>query len=165
MAAWYLGLAAASMAMVTTPQTAQAATQNSNMGVSMTITASCTVTAGTLAFGPQSSLQSNVDQQGTFSVTCTNTTPYTVALDAGANGASVTTRRMKGGVSNTEFVNYALFLNNTRSTNWGTTTGTDTLGGTGNGSAQTLTVYGRIPPQTLASPGSYNDSVVITVTY
>ena len=144
---------------------ASAATQTSSMSVSMTIAAGCTVNAGTLAFGTQSSLTANVDQQGSFSVNCTNTTLYTLSLDAGANGASTTTRRMKGGNANTEFVNYALYSDPARTTNWGGTAGADTVSGTGNGATQTVAVYGRVAPQTIGSPGVYTDNVMITVTY
>lgn len=145
--------------------TAQAATQNSTMGVSMTVTGGCTVAAGSISFGTQSIITANVDQTGTLSVTCTNTTPYNVGFDQGTNGASVSARRMKGGAGNTEFVNYALFTNAGRTTNWGSTIGTDTLAGTGNGSAQTLTVYGRVAPQTMGSPGAYSDTITVTLTY
>ena len=57
-------------------------------------------------------------------------------------------------------VNYSLFSNSGRTTNWGNTVGTDTVSGTGIGSAQSLTVYGRIPPQTTPSPGTYGLQVV-----
>jgi hypothetical protein len=46
----------------------------------------------------------------------------------------------------------------------GNTTG-HTVGGTGTGSSQALTVYGRVASQTTPSAGSYSDSVVVTVTY
>nr|WP_281033880.1 spore coat protein U domain-containing protein [Mesorhizobium sp. M4B.F.Ca.ET.049.02.1.2] len=36
---------------------------------------------------------------------------------------------------------------------------------TGVGTAQNLTVYGRVPPQTTPSPGVYTDTVIVTVTY
>lgn len=147
------------------PAAAEAATANSTLGVSITINAGCTVSGGTVAFGNQSTLQSNIDQTGTVTVTCTNTTPYNIGFDSGANGASVTTRKMKGGASNTEFVSYSLYSNSARTTNWGSTIGTDTVSGTGNGSAQAITVYGRIAPQAIGSPGSYSDTVNITVTY
>ena len=145
--------------------TANASTTTSSLAVSMTITAGCTVAAGTIAFGTQSSLLSNVDQTGSVAVTCSNTTPYNVGFDAGANGGSVTTRKMKGGASNTEFVNYSLFTTAARTSNWGNTVGTDTVTGTGNGNAQTVTIYGRVPTQTLGSPGAYADTVTVTVTY
>ena len=161
----YLLVAAAiAGGVVCVPATAQT-TITGNVSVTMTIAAGCTVTGGTVAFGTQTSLLSAVDQTGTFSVTCTNTTPYNVSFNAGANGASVTTRRMRGGATNSEFVNYSLFSNSTRTTNWGQTIGTDTVAGTGNGSAQTLTIYGRVPAQTIGSAGSYSDTVTVTVTY
>jgi spore coat protein U-like protein len=48
---------------------------------------------------------------------------------------------------------------------WGTTIGTDTVAGNGNGTSQTLTVYGRVPPQTTPPAAVYNDTVNVTVTY
>lgn len=146
-------------------QPAVAATANNTLGVSMTINAGCTVTAGTLAFGTQTSLQSSVDQSTTFSVTCTNTTPYSIGMDPGANSASVTSRKMKGGGSNSEFVSYNLYRDAARTGNWGTTAGSNELPGTGNGAAQVITVYGRVPAQTIGSPGTYSDTVGIVVTY
>lgn len=145
---------------------ASAVTATNNLAVSMTITAACTVTGGTLAFGSQGVLAANVDASTTFGVTCTNTTPYSIGLDAGAHGSSVSDRKMKGGAANTEFVNYQLFQNAGRTANWGNTVGTDVLSGqTGSGSAQTITVYGRVPAQSTGSPGAYTDTVTITVNY
>jgi spore coat protein U-like protein len=146
--------------------TAHAATKTETLAVTMTVTATCVVNAGTLNFGSQTALPSAVDQQGTFTVNCSNTTPYTIALDAGQNGSgSVTARRMRGGASGTDYVNYALFTNTGRTTNWGTTAGTDTVAKTGTGASDTVTVYGRVPAQAINSPGSYSDNVTITVTY
>jgi spore coat protein U-like protein len=144
---------------------ASAQTTTGNIGVSMTISAGCTVAGGNVAFGTHPSLLSAIDQTGTFAVTCTNTTPYTISLNAGANGGSVTTRRMRGGATNSEFVDYAFFSNAGRTTNWGQTIGTDTVAGTGNGAAQTVTIYGRVPAQTIGSAGNYTDTVVVTITY
>ncbi len=62
-------------------------------------------------------------------------------------------------------INYGLFQNATFTTNFGNTVGTDTLAGTGNGVAQTVTVYGRVPAQTSPAPGSYADVVNVTVTF
>lgn len=146
------------------PSAAQAATKTSNMAVSMTVTANCTVTAGMVAFGSQGALDSIIDQTGTFSVTCSNTTPYSIGMDGGANGGSTSSRRMKN-VSTADTIGYALYLNATRTNNWGSTIGGDTLSGTGNGAAQTITVYGRVPAQTSVPPGNYSDTVTLTVTY
>ncbi|MGH7452609.1 MAG: Csu type fimbrial protein, partial [bacterium] len=80
----------------------------------------------------------------------------------GVNGGSVTTRQMKAGSA---LINYSLFSNSGRTMNWGDTVGTDTVSGTGTETAQSLTVYGRIPPQATPSPGTYNDTIVVTLTY
>ncbi len=62
-------------------------------------------------------------------------------------------------------LNYGLYQNATHATNWGTTTGTDTVPGTGNGAAQVLNVYGQIPAGQLIAAGSYADTITATITY
>ncbi len=142
---------------------ARAATATGSFNVQVIIAATCVVTsATTLDFGSQGVLSANVDQTSTINVTCTNTTPYNIGLDKGLNGSSVTTRQMKTGSA---VINYSLYSNSGRTTNWGNTVGTDTVAATGNGSAQAYTVYGRIPPQTSPAPGTYTDTITITVTY
>ncbi len=134
------------------------------MTVQVTITATCTInSASTLNFGTQGVLATNVDQTSTIQVTCTNTTPYNIGLDAGTGtGATVATRKLTSGANT---VNYTLYSNSGRTTVWGNTVSTDTVAGTGNGAAQSYTVYGRIPSQTTPAPGSYTDTITVTVTY
>ena len=141
-----------------------AATATTTMTVQVTITASCTInSAATLNFGTQGVLATNVDQTSTLQVTCTNTTPYNIGLDAGTgSGATVATRKLTSG-GNT--VNYTLYSNSGRTTVWGNTVSTDTVAGTGNGTGQSYTVYGRIPAQTTPAPGAYTDTITVTVTY
>ena len=143
---------------------AHAATTTTTFTVQLTITASCTInSASTLNFGSQGVLAANVDQTSTIQVQCTNTTPYNIGLDAGtAAGATVTTRKMTSGGAT---VNYSLYSNSGRTTNWGNTVGTDTVSATGNGAAQSYTVYGRVPAQTTPAPGTYTDTITVTVTY
>jgi spore coat protein U-like protein len=142
---------------------AEASTATGSFNVQAAITATCVVTSSTtLDFGSQGVLSANVDQTNAINVTCTNTTPYNIGLDKGLNGTSVTTRQMKAG---TALINYSLYSDSGRTTNWGNTVGTDTLAATGNGSAQAYTVYGRIPPQTTPAPGTYTDTITVTVTY
>ena len=134
------------------------------MAVQMTITATCIVnSASTLDFGSQGVLSANVDQTSTIQVTCTNTTPYNIGLNAGTGtGATVATRKMTSGANT---VNYTLYSNSGRTTVWGNTVSTDTVAGTGNGSTQSYTVYGRVPAQTSPVPGTYADTITVTVTY
>lgn len=158
------GLAALLLLSTLAPGAANAATANTTMPVTMTITAGCTVAATSVAFGSQSVLAAATSATGTLSVTCTNTTPYNVGLDAGSGaGATVAVRKMTGPAS--AVVNYGLFQNAALTTNFGNTVGTDTVAGTGIGTAQTITVYGRVPAQSSPAPGSYADVINVTITF
>jgi spore coat protein U-like protein len=139
-----------------------AATAPSTVAVSATVQASCTNTATPLAFGTYSGVQS--DSTAVITVTCTNTTPYTVGLNAGTSpSATVTSRRMTGAVG--VFLAYALFSDAGRTANWGTTVSTDTVAGTGTGAGQALTIYGRVAAAQFPAPGAYTDTIIATVTY
>jgi len=96
-------------------------------------------------------------------VQCTNSTAYSVALSGGNSGATDPTQRKMSKASET--ITYGLYQNSARTQPWGSTSGVNTIGGTGSGSNQALTVYGRVTAQTTPSPGAYTDSVVVTVTY
>jgi len=141
-----------------------AATTTSTFTVSVTLAATCTInSASTLNFGNQGILSANIDQTSTIQVTCTNTTPYNIGLDAGTgSGATVATRKLTSGGAT---VNYTLYSDTGRTTVWGNTVGTDTVAATGNGTGQNYTVYGRIPTQTTPAPGTYTDTITVTVTY
>jgi len=140
------------------------ATTTTTFTVQITITASCTInSASTLNFGSQGVLSANVDQTSTIQVQCTNTTPYNIGLDAGTGtGATVAARKMTNGANT---VTYSLYSDSGRTTVWGNTIGTDTVAATGNGAAQSYTVYGRVPPQTTPAPAVYTDTITVTVTY
>jgi spore coat protein U-like protein len=149
-----VGLSASSADALTTATT--------TLAVSASVQATCVVaTPSALAFGtyvPATGATSST----TISVTCTNTTGWNIGLDQGANGSSVTTRQMKNGSAT---LNYSLTSDAGGSTNWGNTVGTDTVSGTGNGSAQSSTVYGKVPTGQYVTPGSYTDTVNVTVSY
>jgi spore coat protein U-like protein len=121
------------------------------------------VSSNTLNFGTQGVLTANTDASASFAVQCTNTTPYNVGLDAGTTaGGTIVTRLLTSGSAT---VSYKIYSNAARTTNWGNTVGTDTLSGTGSGSSQSLTVYGRVPVQATPAPATYNDTVTLTITY
>lgn len=143
--------------------TAEAATASSTFAVTSTVQATCTVTSGTnLAFGIYTGTQATATT--TVSVACTNTTAYQVGLNAGtATGATVATRKMTGPSS--AVLSYSLFRDASRTQNWGNTAGTDTVSGTGDGTTQAITVYGAVPAGQFVAPGSYADTIVVTVTY
>ena len=141
-----------------------AATATSSFTVSVTISATCTInSASALNFGNQGILSTNVDQTSTIQVTCTNSTPYNIGLDAGTGtGATVAVRKLTSGGAT---VNYSLYSDSGRTTVWGNTIGSNTVAATGNGTGQNYTVYGRIPTQTTPAPGTYTDTITVTVTY
>ncbi|MFT3811301.1 MAG: spore coat U domain-containing protein [Micropepsaceae bacterium] len=150
---------------IVTALTADAATATANINVRLDILSECLINAvPDIDFGASGVLAANVDATTTLSVQCTTGTPYTVALSAGAGiGATIGARRMTGPASQT--VTYGLYRDPGHTQLWGVSIGVDTAAGTGNGAAQTLTVYGRVPPQTTPGPGTYTDVVVATVTY
>jgi spore coat protein U-like protein len=136
-------------------------TDTTNFSVSVTVVKDCGVTATNLAFGTYTGAL--VDSTSTISVTCTDTTTYNVGLSAGlATGATVTTRSMQNGSA---LLHYSLFSNSGYTTNWGNTIGANTVAGTGNGAVQPLTVYGQVPAGQHPTPGSYADTITVSVTY
>jgi len=138
--------------------------------VQLTLQAQCVINStATLNFGSLGVLggaggTTNNDQTTTVAVQCTNTTAYNIGLDTGTtSGGTTTTRLLVGPASAT--VQYKLYQDAGHSINWGNAIGTDTSSQTGNGASQSYTIYGRIPPQTTPAPGSYSDTVTVTVTY
>jgi spore coat protein U-like protein len=122
--------------------------------------AACTVSASGVSFGSYvSGTQTNIT--GSVTVNCPSGTTYSVALSAGMGaGATVAARSMP---ASTPTVNYALFRDAARTSNWGQTSPTDTVPGTGTGAGQEISVYARLPAQ-YPAPASYADTIVATVT-
>lgn len=149
-------LAVVLLAVFAAPAFAQTATDN--FQVSITIADDCSIDAANLNFGTETDLASLVDATSNITVTCSNGTDYAVSLDQGDNG----TRLMSDG---SETVDYDLFTDAARTTAWGEDVGVDTVGGTGNGAAQVLTVYGRVPAQATPDPATYTDTITATVIF
>ncbi|MCL4525893.1 MAG: spore coat U domain-containing protein [Gammaproteobacteria bacterium] len=135
--------------------------------------ASCSVTATGVAFGtyvPSSTSNST----GTVTVSCSATLgllfSWTIALNAGVNsGGSFSNRRMASGNS---YLSYQLYTNSGHTTVWGDGTGgTSTVPGSclisvlGIPCTGSATAYGQIPALQNPSPGSYSDTITVTVTY
>jgi spore coat protein U-like protein len=160
---WRLLLAFVALAVSLTAAGATSTTTNT-FSVQLTISASCVISsASNLTFAPSGVLATAINQTSTLQIQCTNTTPYNIGLNAGtATGATVTSRKMTSG-SNT--ISYSLFSNPGMTTNWGETVGIDTVASTGTGATQSFTVYGQVPAQSTPAPGSYSDTVTVTVTY
>ena len=140
--------------------TASAGSANASLAVGTTVAATCTITGATLTFPNYSG--SAVTGSTTLGFTCTNGTSYTIGLDKGANGSSVTTRQMKSG---SNLLNYQL-QQTSGGANWGNTPGTDTpAAATATGVAQTKTVFGSIAAGQTPPLGTYADTVVATINF
>ena len=150
---------------LTAAPAARAATATGSLAVTGTIAATCQVNTSSLAFGTFNPvLNTNLNVNGSVSISCTNGTPYNIGLGVGAGtGATITNRVMMSGSNK---LTYQIYRDAAQTQNWGQTVGTDTVTGTGTGSAQTVTAYGRIVSgQTTAVIGSYTDTVTVTITY
>lgn len=135
------------------------------MGVSAIVLNACLVSATDMAFGSYNPTSSTpTDATSSIIVTCTPGTLYNVGLNAGTTaGATVSTRKMLNGAAP---LNYSLYSNSGRSTNWGNSSGSDTVSQTASSIVPaTFTVYGRVPAQQSVAAGAYTDTVTVTVSY
>jgi len=128
----------------------------------------CSVSASSIvAFGSFSPLTgSEVVSTGTITVTCNLLSSYTIALSHGGSG-TYSPRRMADGSSHS--LDYNLYRDAGYSQLWGDGTNGSTMA-TGSfllGGSRNHTIYGRIllSTQRTAVPGSYSDSITVTVTY
>lgn len=159
------GFALAVVLFAVNEQTAQAATVTATLQAKVTVNKVCHVSATDMNFGVYDPSATAHEDTSTVTVRCTKRSPYDVGLDKGANGASVTTRQMKHSTL-TDLLNYSLFSEATRTTNWGDTVGVDTVNvASATGNPTDHTVYGRVPAGQYVSAGSYSDTITVTVTY
>lgn len=158
--------AAALALLVTVP--ALAGSGGGSFQVGATILVACNVSGTNLNFGGNLdplATSGPVDTSSNLQVVCTNTTPYSVALNAGLNaggGSNFGARAMKSG-NNT--LPYQLYLDTGHATVWGDGASSGVYHGTGTGSSQSLTIYGRLPSLNGVAPGTYSDTVTVTISY
>jgi spore coat protein U-like protein len=135
---------------------------------------SCGVTTTNLAFGTYSPLAfGNTDTTGSIKINCGGVVglliPFNIAITAGSGG-SYAARRMKSGAN---LLAYNLYTDASYTTIWGDGSSATqlinagvTLDVLGLSPAQNFVVYGRIPGRQLTTvPGSYSDTISITLTY
>ena len=149
---------------------ANAATATSNLPVSATVSASCTIDASAgVAFGTYDPIVANASTDltttGSLSTTCTNGFDATVTLgqgdnaDAGSSDAAPLRRMLSG---TTDFLSYQLYTDAGHATTWDNSTGATV---TGTGAAVTTNVYGVVTAGQNVPVGSYADTVLATVSF
>jgi spore coat protein U-like protein len=133
---------------------------------------SCSVSATALSFGPYDPTSATArDSTGTVTVACTATllglsASWDVLLSTGGSGSFAPRRLFSGGNS----LQYNVYINAGRTQVWG-----DATGGTAKvsdsqfilvGTSQySYTTYGRIPALQDRAPGTYTDTITVTVNY
>ena len=152
--------AAAAVAAVASTPAIAAGTATGTVAVSLNVSSSCSVTAEPLNFGSVSALDTAITACSPTTVKCTPGAAYEMFLDYGKNAGATTQRALKSAAGDT--INYNLFSDSARANAWGGTTG---VTGTGTGSDQAMTIYGRVPVQAAKPAGDYTDSVTVTVNY
>lgn len=145
----------------------QHAHAQANLGMMIVIEGVCEVTSAVttdLNSGTNqvASTARNRGIDGSIALTCSNETPYHLALNAGRNDGGNIQSRKRG--EDGQFVAYQ-FANTQRNATSGHTLGADTVTGSGTGLRQTHRIYGTVSAQDTPAPGAYNDVVHVTVTY
>lgn len=148
---------------------ALATTATANLTPSATITNACTITGNAMPFGAYNpATGAAVTTSATISVTCTNgMTAPPITMGQGLNAATGSTdaaplRQLNASAGHN--LTYNLYSDAGDTTVWNNSTGVTSP--TPTGSAQNMTVYGKIDSgQTTAIAGTYGDTVVVTVTF
>lgn len=160
-------VALAAAALCASPAFAATDSATTTLGVSANVTQNCVVSTSPVLFGDVD-VTSGAARNGTgaLHVTCTNGTDWLASADAGQGpSANLQGRRMSNG--NDEMA-YNLYTDAALMNAWGdgVDEATSLFSGTGTGSEQTTTIYGRIfGGQTGLPAGSYGDTVTVTVSY
>ncbi|HTX60608.1 MAG TPA: spore coat protein U domain-containing protein [Verrucomicrobiae bacterium] len=150
-----------------------AQTATGSLKPSMTIAADCitSTSTATLSFPEYLPNQSTplTAAPSAITITCTNTTAWSITASKGNNsthatgtcGSATCSRAMTNG---TAYIGYDLFVGACCSgtTVWNTT---NTISGTGDGSAQTISFWGEVAASQNVAAGTYTDTVVATYTY
>jgi len=125
-------LTATAIAAALTAGNAQAGNTSGTFTVNVTLTSACTLSAVTAVDFAYTSLQAAVANAtgGGFSVSCTNTLPYTFGLQAGNGAATPPGAATIAVTDNAVNLNYSL--------------GLSAAGATGNGAAQAFSVTGTM---------------------
>ena len=118
----------------------------------------CTVTGATLDFGSYTGVTKDVEVPISFQ--CNAPTNIAISMDGGTTGDPNGRQMFNEG--NTSQILYELWQNAGRTELWGVfpEDSADFI----NASAGTPTVFGRLPAGQTPLPGSYSDSVLITLT-
>ncbi len=127
--------------------------------------ATCTITARPIAFGNYNPFSTNpLNRAGRITIVCNGMGTLTAALSSGQSG-TYNPRYMISGTTSDQ-LDYNLYTTAARVIIFGDGTGgTQTVSKNFNNNRVRISVYGQIPALENIAPGSYDDSIVATVTF
>jgi spore coat protein U-like protein len=134
--------------------------------------AECSVQASAVDFGVYDSFAPTpADSVGTVAVSCSGFAGETIAyrIRIGTGGSGVFSPRAMSDATTWRLL-YNLYVNAARTLVWGDGTGasrivSDAYVLPSRGIARTYPVYGRMPGRQHVAPGSYTDTLVVTLDY
>lgn len=154
------------------PAALHAVDKNATIGVNAEVLPACQagssggsgVSFGTLDFGTHLRLDNLITRvgqpgAGALRVNCQQNIPYRVLINAG-NSGSTNNRQMSG--PGAAVLTYNLYTGADYVTVWDNSTGVSAVG---NGQDQWLPIYARVPAQSPPPPGSYSDTLTVTVSW
>lgn len=130
------------------------------------VSAQCSITATPVSFGTYLPFAGTAtDSTGNVTIRCRLVGPYTIALNDGLYGLGHPANRRMG--ASGAYLSYQLYTNATRSTVWGDGAGGSvTAFGLCNGYCNnSYNIYGRIPARQMVKPGTYTDTITVTVVF
>lgn len=135
------------------------------LSAAATAEAACTISTTAVNFGGYNVFSASPDDAtGQVTYRCTNPRPPLVTIQLDKGGApTFNPRQMRMG---SEVLNYNLYLDSTRSTIWGDSTGgsqTYTRSNPPTNQNINVSVFGRIPAGQDVSAGSYSATVTATI--
>lgn len=131
--------------------------------VTASIVAGCVVSASAMNFGVATLLAVDRLASTTITLNCTEGVTATVGLDNGQTGTEPTSRLMRSG---NQTVHYGIYRDSAQTLPFGNTAGIDTVRVTmGTATTANVTAFGKVPVQTVPSPGNYMDIVNVVVSF
>ncbi len=139
-------------------------TASATMAVSAEVVANCTVAAQPLAFGSVTQAQApSSGATASIDVACGPGVAFDVALDDGRNSAAGTRRALDPATGFA--LPYDIYSDAAHTRRWDGLGAGSVSGSTDASGIARLTAYGLIGPAASVAPGSYVDTVTVTVAF
>lgn len=150
------------------PQAAETGSASATLGVSVRVVSNCSISASSLDFGDYdptlTHATADLSARTSLTMACRRGSNPAVAIGLGSNSTSaVTTRSMSNGGG---MLSYEIYKDSALTQIWSdSAAGSLSLGTVTSTQPIIIPVHGRIPAGQAVGPGSYTDSVIVTVNF